>query len=233
MTRRLFNVLTLLSLLPCAAVASLWARRGLGVTAMEWVTPRGACWQVYSARNCISVIHISDWSESSGIRSTGYSTDGPRRDHPVSCLDFGPMGGARHATYAVPGLSLYSGALCVVVDSAGKVKRMPPYLSEITPQDFSPPLPFWQVAVRHEAAVIGLALLPAVWLVRVARLRIRTRSFTRRGLCPRCGYDQRATPGRCPECGTVAVAGRDAKVGSEEGQPQMTPMKTDADRVSS
>jgi hypothetical protein len=42
-------------------------------------------------------------------------------------------------------------------------------------------------------------LLPTLWLLRRRRVRRRIR----RGLCPACGYDVRASPGRCPECGSA------------------------------
>jgi hypothetical protein len=56
-------------------------------------------------------------------------------------------------------------------------------------------MPFWLPA--------GLtAVLPAVSVVRFYRDR-RWRRRQSVGLCPSCGYDLRATPRRCPECGTI------------------------------
>jgi hypothetical protein len=54
--------------------------------------------------------------------------------------------------------------------------------------------------IPHWFVALATALLPATWL-RARRQRHRSAS----GLCPACGYDLRATPDRCPECGTLTA----------------------------
>ena len=71
-------------------------------------------------------------------------------------------------------------------------------------------MPCWMLA-----AVTALPLPLAAWGV-VRRRRVRRSA--RLGLCRHCGYDLRASPERCPECGTPGA--RDRAAG-----PSMTPVR--------
>jgi hypothetical protein len=84
------------------------------------------------------------------------------------------------------------------------------------PRRFRPPLnwlgfgadvrtgPFgiqYEVVVPYYAVVLITSVLPALALWRYVRRPRRAD-----GHCPKCGYDLRATPERCPECGRGTAA---------------------------
>lgn len=53
----------------------------------------------------------------------------------------------------------------------------------------------------HWIFVLLTAILPTRWLSLYRRNRLRKL----KGLCPKCGYDLRASKERCPECGTPVI----------------------------
>ncbi|HZN66701.1 MAG TPA: hypothetical protein VFB66_15530 [Tepidisphaeraceae bacterium] len=65
-----------------------------------------------------------------------------------------------------------------------------------------------ELQVPHWSLLLVAGIAPTCSVVR----KIRRRRQLNAGLCPRCGYDLRATPQRCPECGTVAAEAGDAHV---------------------
>jgi hypothetical protein len=78
----------------------------------------------------------------------------------------------------------------------------PSYLWAIR-SDFN--VPYWVVAV--------LAGVFPLLSIKVAIRWLRSRRHARAGCCRNCGYDLRATPDRCPECGTVPASCGDAESG--------------------
>ncbi|HEX4792916.1 MAG TPA: hypothetical protein VH370_03935 [Humisphaera sp.] len=58
------------------------------------------------------------------------------------------------------------------------------------------------VVVSIWILILPALVVPLLWIRSALRHAVRRR----RHACPACGYDLRATPNRCPECGTVPAA---------------------------
>ena len=69
----------------------------------------------------------------------------------------------------------------------------------------TPVMRCWVLAVPLWFVTAISATPPLIWLTS----RVMSRRRRKAGRCPTCGYDLRATPSRCPECGGVPNARRE------------------------
>jgi hypothetical protein len=182
MRRRLFTILCGISLLLCVAVCALWVRS-------FWV--------------CDYVHH------GTGMMAEG--TAARVRDRQAySCR--GILSFFRVETYAVwggIGSPTPAGWLheSFEPDDADYLRRETTggfrIASEHTPVRGNGYIDVARLALPHGVLMLLLAVLPACWAVG----RVRSRRRREMGACAHCGYDLRATPDRCPECGTAAGRG--------------------------
>jgi hypothetical protein len=61
-------------------------------------------------------------------------------------------------------------------------------------------------ALPHGWAVAAFALPSAAWLLMLLTAALHRRRQRLKGCCQKCGYDLRASPERCPECGAATSA---------------------------
>nr|AIA18136.1 Unknown Function [uncultured bacterium] len=74
----------------------------------------------------------------------------------------------------------------------------------ITIKRIGSPINTWEIALPFWLLIALSASCPLLWLVTASRRRRRRRR--QRQLCIDCGYDLRATPQQCPECGRVVAS---------------------------
>src|SRR5688500_9461665 len=191
MRRRLFNIVTVASLLLCVAASALWVRslghfEQLSVWYARW--PRadeartlyiGFSW--YSNTLRLKVIREGFVPASFGGLNAHQMEDF-RRSRPPGVRWFFAGESVTRAMNGYP----------------------PGFTARHSPYGNGPIRPGhnWVLAVRPWLPTGVTAVLPAIWLYR----RGKARRARRNGLCSTCSYDLRATPDRCPECGTVPEA---------------------------
>jgi hypothetical protein len=86
-----------------------------------------------------------------------------------------------------------------ILGSGSMFNRMGFGVHSSAPSDAGGTYGSWSVWFPHWFVIVLSGILPMVWLLRSRRQRVRIAG----NCCLTCGYDLRASPDRCPECGAV------------------------------
>ena len=185
MKRRLFTTLSALSLILCIATATIWVR--------SYWQAQGILLHSQSGTNSWDVrLRCIEGTAIFGAQTVELP---PQAGAGSSERTFEWRWGVRMHSYSFPGESWW--------------KRRG-FLWETTSGTFLTSsagwLETWTLFVPCWLVTLLAATLPALWLRQPQRRRFREQH----GLCLTCGYDLRASPDRCPECGTPIAPGLDS-----------------------
>jgi hypothetical protein len=188
MKHRLLNLVTALSLLLCAAMVVLWVRSYVVADVILWRSGGPAAARgMYDATSARGVFRLQcQWSAFEGPE--------PPAGVRVALEVAWPEGHRREDPAAVAGLRGGSWWNRIGFAFERERRQWPaPYGLTSVQRRLFVSVPYWFMTL--------LSAAPTLWLVRAVRGRRRQPGHDRR--CRSCGYDLRATPDRCPECGMI------------------------------
>ena len=190
--RRVVNTAIALSLLLSIATSVLWVTSYLYPTRWQFQYHGETSRMILNRGTCTvdNVPHVIFFNQLSGnVQQLTALCEKYTRT--VALLTAGSTGGAALERELSDNLSLLAQCNTQEVQDRQRLTSMGPS----TP---------WSHSTDHALPMLSLfaGVLPMLWLVR-QRTGNRRRNRRIRGECVACGYDLRATPDRCPECGTI------------------------------
>jgi hypothetical protein len=165
------------------AAAVLWFRSNRTHDVFVWETTGGKHIELTSFSGQVRITEVDNWARPQGYQHFTIET----------CPNYYPLFGNRYIAgpWYFPGVHFHSGSERVSFNV--NINRATIWRT---------PLKYRLYAFPFALPVALGAVYPAwrVWGARRRRLLQEKRRIA--GLCIHCGYDLRASPERCPECGT-------------------------------
>jgi hypothetical protein len=180
--RRLFNLVTALSLVLCVAAAVQWARSYRKADLFILTSDQGRQQRLFS-----SSFGAYRWGNTWNVNGFRRADSRVMESRELPRHWTWERETAANRRWSFLGVSYFAGDLARAGFSG------------------EAPIPFRTVVVPHAWVLLLSIALPALFAGRAAQRRRRQKRAAR-GLCAACGYDLRATPGRCPECSAVPQA---------------------------
>jgi len=195
MLRRLFTFLSAVSLLFLIAAALLWITSYKATVMVRFHDSAGVQWQCVSEQG---VIWMDNGLQVDAERSTLARI--LEKAHEEMIFAQIPKHPPTQSEYA---------ALEAEYEAQLKAGIKPPpspaevHLAEYEELKKQQTLPHQLFHVHCKWVISSLAVLPIAYLSLTATQRRRLRMLANAKCCLACGYDLRATPTRCPECGAI------------------------------